>query len=153
MESCNKQKSVKQIKIDFRFYKVVTLSLPWWPLCTLLAFSQTASWDSHRECFSNSLEGVPTYAEHLLDVITSLHVPNHPKSQLGWGQVIVEARLSNAALHHSPSWSNSSYTAWRCVLGRYPVEKVMIVPLSANKMGWRIAMLLAMLVKCALNSK
>ena len=29
--------------------------------------------------------------------------------------VIVEARSSDAALHHSPSWSNSPYTAWRCV--------------------------------------
>ena len=28
-----------------------------------------------------------------------------------WGRVIVEA-----ALHHSPSWPNSPYTAWRCVL-------------------------------------
>ena len=36
-------------------------------------------------------------------------------SQTGWGQVIVEARSSDAALHHSPLWSNSPYTAWRCV--------------------------------------
>ena len=27
----------------------------------------------------------------------------------------MEARSSDAALHHSPSWSNSPYTAWRCV--------------------------------------
>uniref|UniRef100_A0A667ZL95 Glutamate receptor n=1 Tax=Myripristis murdjan TaxID=586833 RepID=A0A667ZL95_9TELE len=33
------------------------------------------------------------------------------------------ARSSAAALHHSPSWSNSPYTAWRCVRGHCPVEK------------------------------
>lgn len=35
----------------------------------------------------------------------------------------VEARLSGAALHHAPSWSNRPKTAWRCVLGHCPVEK------------------------------
>ena len=34
-------------------------------------------------------------------------IPNHLN--------LVEARSSDAALHHSPSWSNSPYTAWRCV--------------------------------------
>ena len=62
-------------------------------------------------------------------------------------RVIVEARLSDEALHHSPSWSNSPYTAWRCVLGLCPVEKQMIVPLSLKNA------VVAMLVKCALNSK
>uniref|UniRef100_A0A4W5JQD5 Troponin I, fast skeletal muscle n=1 Tax=Hucho hucho TaxID=62062 RepID=A0A4W5JQD5_9TELE len=28
---------------------------------------------------------------------------------------IVEARSSDAELHHFPSWSNSPYTAWKCV--------------------------------------
>ena len=50
------------------------------------------------------------------------------------GQVIWDA-----ALHNSLSWSNSPYTAWRCVFGYCPVEKQMIVPLSANQMGWHIA--------------
>ncbi|KAG9343428.1 hypothetical protein JZ751_013592 [Albula glossodonta] len=37
----------------------------------------------------------------------------HPKpSRLGSGLVTVEARSSGAAPHHSPSWSNSPYTAW-----------------------------------------
>ena len=44
----------------------------------------------------------------------------------------MEAKSPDAELHHSPSWSNSPYTAWRCVLGHCPVEKQMIVPLSAN---------------------
>ena len=39
------------------------------------------------------------------------------------------------------------------VLGHCPVEKQMIVLLSANQMGWRIAAVVAMLVKCALNSE
>jgi hypothetical protein len=52
-----------------------------------------------------SLEGVPTYAEHLLAAFPSPCGPTHPKlSQLGCGQVIVEARSSDAALYHSPSW-------------------------------------------------
>ena len=49
-----------------------------------------------------------------------------------------EAGSSDAALHHSP-WSNSPYSAWRCVLGHCPVEEQIIVPLSANQKGWRIA--------------
>ena len=37
------------------------------------------------------------------------------------------------------------------VFGHCPVEKQMIVPQSAIQMGWRIDVV-AMLVKCALNS-
>jgi hypothetical protein len=70
----------------------------------------------HLDCFSKSLEGVPTYAEHLLAAYPSLCGLTHPKlSQLGWGRGIVQARSSDAALHHSPYWSNSPYTALRCV--------------------------------------
>ena len=51
----------------------------------------------------SSPDGVPRGAEHLLAALPSLHGPTHPKSpQLGLG--IVEARSSDAALHHSPSW-------------------------------------------------
>ena len=61
MESCSNQESVKQIKIDLRLFKVATLCLD---------DSFAHSWHSLNqlllECFSNSLEGVPTYAEHLL---------------------------------------------------------------------------------------
>ena len=82
------------------------------------------SWHSlnqlHEEYFSNSLEGDLTYAEHLLAVFPSLCGPTHPKtSQLGCGRGIVDARSSEAALHHSPSWSNSPYAAlvfWVIVL-------------------------------------
>ena len=79
-------------------------SLPLRQLCTLLAL------------FSNSLEGVTKYSEHLLAGFPSLCGRTHPKpSYLGWGWVIVVARSSDATLHHSPSWSNSPYTAWCCV--------------------------------------
>ena len=38
----------------------------------------------HLKCFSNSPEGVPTYAEHLLAAFPSLCGPTHPKpSQFG----------------------------------------------------------------------
>ena len=43
------------------------------------------------------------------------------------------------------------YTKPGGVLGHCPVEKQMIVALSANQMGWNAGV--AMLVKCALNSK
>ena len=55
MESCSNQKSVKQMKIDFRFFKLATLCLD---------DSFAHSWHSlnqfQLECFSNSLEGFPT---------------------------------------------------------------------------------------------
>uniref|UniRef100_A0A673WC85 GC-rich promoter binding protein 1 like 1 n=1 Tax=Salmo trutta TaxID=8032 RepID=A0A673WC85_SALTR len=61
------------------FFKVATLCLddslaqPWHSLNQL-----------HEECFSNSLEGIPTYAEHLLAAFPSLCGPTHPRpSQLG----------------------------------------------------------------------
>jgi hypothetical protein len=57
----------------------------------------------------------------------------------------VVGRSSDTALHYSPSWLK---------------KKKRIVPLSANRMGWRIAAeccgshaVVAMLVKYALNSK
>ena len=57
------------------------------------------------------LEGVPRGAEHLLAALPSPCSPTHPRpSQLGLSQMIVEARSSDAALHHSPSWSNSPFT-------------------------------------------
>ena len=79
MESCSNQKSVKQIKIDFRFFKVATLCLD---------DSFAHSWHSlnqlNMECISNSLEGVPTYAEHLLAVFSVVQlIPNH----LNWVEV------------------------------------------------------------------
>jgi hypothetical protein len=122
------KKSVKQIKIYFIFFKVATLHLD---------DSFAHCWHSHNqlnlEFFYISLEGIPTYAEHLLSAFPSLCGPTHPKSsQLGWGRVIVEARTSDAALHHFPSWSNSPYTAWRCVLSHCPVEKQM----SLTKPRW-----------------
>ena len=110
----NKSKSISY----FRLFYVATLCLD---------DSFAHSWHSlnqlHEELFSKSLEGVPTCAEHLLAAFPSLCSPTHPKPPgMVWGQVIVEARSSDAALHHSP-WSNRPYTAWRCVLGHCPVKK------------------------------
>jgi hypothetical protein len=72
-------KKRKQIKIYFRFFEVAT---------RYLNDSFAHSWHSlnqlHLEWFSNRLEGVPTYAEHLLAAFPSLCGPTHPKpSQLG----------------------------------------------------------------------
>lgn len=55
-----------------------------------------ASWGSHLKLFSNSLEGVPRDADHLLVILPSLWGPSHPKpSPLDLGQVTVEARPSS----------------------------------------------------------
>ena len=55
MELYSNQKSVKEIKIDLRFFKIATLCLD---------DNFAHSWHSlnqlHLECFSNSLEGYPT---------------------------------------------------------------------------------------------
>ena len=68
----------------FRFFKVATLCLD---------DNFVHSWhylnQIHLECFSNSLEGVPTYAERFLAAFLSLCGPTHHKpSQLDGGQVI-----------------------------------------------------------------
>ena len=62
-----------------RFFKVATL---------FLDDSFAHFWNSLNElpleCFSNTFEGVPTYAEHLLAAFPSLCGPTHPNpSQLG----------------------------------------------------------------------
>ena len=65
----------KKSVLEFRFFKVATLSLD---------DSFAHYWHSlnqlYEECFSNSLEGVPTYDEHLLAIFPSLCgqlIPNH----------------------------------------------------------------------------
>jgi hypothetical protein len=80
MESCSNQKRFKQIKIYFIFEILQT--------ATFALMTAFHTWHSlnqlHLECFSNSLEGVPTYAEHLLAAFPSLCSPTHPKPfQLG----------------------------------------------------------------------
>ena len=72
--------------LDFRLFKVATC-------CIDDSFAHT--WHSlnqlHLEWFSNYVEGVPTYDEHLLAAFPSLCAPTHPKpSQYGLGRVIVE---------------------------------------------------------------
>ena len=37
------------------------------------------------------------------------------------------------------TWSDNQYKAWQCVWGHCPVEKQMVVQLSANQMGWQVA--------------
>ena len=102
----NKSKYILYLRI----FKVATLCLD------SFIHSRHSLNQLHLECFFYHFEGVPKYAEHLLAAIPSLCGPTHPKpSQLGWVRVMVEARSSDAVLHHSPSWSNSPYTTWRCV--------------------------------------
>lgn len=65
---------------------------------------------------SNSLEGVPRSAEHLLAAFPSLCGTTHPKpSQLGLGQVIVMPGSSNVTLHYSTStsWSKQHLHSWQ----------------------------------------
>ena len=74
MESFSIQKSVKQIKICLRFFKVATFNFD-----DSFAHSSHSLNQLHLECFSNSLEVVPTYAEHLLAAFPPLCSSTHPK--------------------------------------------------------------------------
>ena len=79
MESCGNQKSVKQIKIHFIFFKVATLCLH-----DSIAHSCHSLKQLRMECFSNRVEGVATYTEDLLAAFPSLCGLTHPKpSQTG----------------------------------------------------------------------
>lgn len=76
-----------------------------WPLFSVMAALHIGgSFSVSFMCWSGSNipEGVLRAAEHLA------------VSSCG---PIVEVRSCDSALHHSPSWSNSSSKAWRCVGG------------------------------------
>ena len=81
---CSNQKVLNNSKhtLYLRFFKVATL-------CHDDSFAHT--WHSlnqfHLECFSNRLERVPTYAEHMLAAFPSLCGLTPKPSQLGWGQI------------------------------------------------------------------
>jgi hypothetical protein len=66
----NKSKNI----LYLRFFKVATLCLNDSFSHTLQSLNQL-----QEECFSNLIEGVPTYAEHLLDCFPSLCSPTHHK--------------------------------------------------------------------------
>ena len=73
----------KVFEIYFRFFKVDTLCQD-----DSIAHSCNSLNQLHLECFSNSLEGVPTYAEHLLAAFPSLLGPTHSNSNhLNWVEV------------------------------------------------------------------
>ena len=97
------------------------------------------SWHSlnqlHLESFFNSLEGVPTYAEHLLAAFPSLCSPTHLNLVEVWG-----LWRPGHLMQHSITLilGQISLTQPGGVLGHCPVEKQMIVPRSPNQMGLRI---------------
>ena len=136
MESCSNRKGVKQIKIYLKFEILQTATL-----CRYDSFAH--SWYSlnqlHLECFSNSLEGVPINAEHLLAAFPSPCGPTHPKpSQLSWGGGLWRP---GHLMQHSITLllGKIALTQPGGVLGHCPFHKQMIVPRSTNQMGWRIA--------------
>lgn len=78
--------------------------------------------------------GFPTTLAALSFLCTQLTL-THPKpSQLGFSQVTMEARSSDATLHYSPSRSNSPGTVFG---GHCPVKKQTMLLLSANQMMGR----------------
>ena len=80
MESCSKLFFLNKSKyiLHLRFLKVATLFLDDSNAHSCHSLNQL-----HLECFSNSLEGVPTYAKHLLAACPGLCGPNH----LNWVEV------------------------------------------------------------------
>ena len=134
MESCyNPQKLWNKSKLILylRFFKIATICLD---------DSFAHSWHSlnqlHTECFSYSLLGVPTYAEHLLAPFPSLCGPTHLNFvDVRW--LCRPGHLMQRSI--TLLLGQIAHTAYRCVLGRCPVEKQVIVPLIANQMGWCIA--------------
>ena len=75
MESCSNLKVLNKSKNIFIFFKVASLCLD-----DSFAHSRHSQNQLPLECFFNSLEGVPTYAEHLLAAFPSLCGPTYPKS-------------------------------------------------------------------------
>jgi hypothetical protein len=139
----NKSKYV----LDFRFFKVATL-------CIHESFAH--SWHSlnklHLECFSNSLEGVSHMLSTcwLLFLLSAVQlIPNYLNwfeegclwrpGLLRWADC--GGHVIWCSTHHSPSWSYSPYTAWKCVGSlSYWIQMILNtnVPLSPNQMGWHI---------------
>ena len=86
----------------------------------------------HLECFSNSLEGVPTYAEYLLAAF--------PSRRNSFQITSIWLRSGNLMQHSITLLLDQiALTQHGGVLGHCPVEKQMIVPLSGNQMGCHIA--------------
>ena len=133
MGSCSNQKVSNKSKyiLYLRFFIALMIALH-----TLGILLASFTWNA----FPTVLKEFPHMLSTCWLIFLQSAVQLIPK-HLNWVEVrvIVEARSSDAALHHSPSWSNSPYTAWRCVLGHCSVEQQMVVPLSANQMEWRIA--------------
>lgn len=79
----------------------------------------------------------PEVLRIFLAAFPSLCSQTLPKpSRLVLGRRTAVAGPSDAALHHSASWSNSPYVVWRRVWGHCLVEKQIMVPLSTNQTGW-----------------
>ena len=152
MESCSNQKSVKQIKM---YLISEILQKPPFALMTTLHTLSVLSTSFTWNAFLTVLKEFP-HAEHLLAAFPSLCGPTHPKPPpFGWGRGIVEARSSDAALHHSPSLSYNPYTAWSCV-GLLSCWKTNDSPTKRKPDGMAYDLqnaMVAMLVKCTLNSK
>ena len=136
MESCsNQKKELNKTKCIFylRFFKVATLCLD--SLCTLLAFTKSASpgmffkwsWRSSHILLSTCW---------LLFLHSAVQIiPNH----LSWVEVGGLWR-SGYLMQHSITLilGKIALTQPGGVLGHCPVEKHMIVPLSSTQMGWRV---------------
>lgn len=86
----------------------------------------------HSYCWRSSLR----FWAFFLAAFPSLQSNSSQTISAGLRSGSVEARPSDTALHHSPSWSNSPYIVWRRVWGHCLVEKQIMVPLSTNQMGW-----------------
>ena len=124
MESCITQKSVKQTKTYFRFFKVSTLCLDdsFAHFCySLNQLHEVVTWNA----FPTALNELP----HMLSTCWLLFLHSSETISIGL--------RSGDLMQHSITLliGQIALTAWRCVLGHCPVENQIIVPLSPNPDG------------------
>ena len=130
MESWSNQKYVKQIKIYFIFEILQSCHL-----CLDESFAH--SWHSLNQ-LHEELSWRSSHISWALVGCFSFTLQSNSTQTISIGLRLGDCGgqgSSDAALHHSPSWSNSPYTTWSCVLGHCPVETQMIVPTKRKPDG------------------
>ena len=112
MELCSKQKRKSEYVLYFRSFKVATFCfddsfVQSWHSLTSISFMRYSNGMVFQQSWTSSQRWL-LFLHSAVQLIPS-------QSQFGLGQMIVAARSSDTALHHSPSWSNSHYILEVCL--------------------------------------